>query len=61
MTNNSSFSELVLGFSKPSYTEREGVSVIMQVIVKSGKLSPSLTVEVLFANSNGTAIGFICI
>ena len=57
--NNLSSSELVLGFSEPSYSGREGISVIPQVVVKSGELAPSVSVEVSFGNSNGTAIGFI--
>ena len=59
MMNKYSSSVLVLGFSEPSYSEREGMSIDTQVVVKSGQLAPSLNVEVSFGNSNGTAKGFI--
>ena len=59
MMNKYSSSVLVLGFSESSYSEREGMSVDTQVVVKSGQLTPSLNAEVSFGNSNGTAKGFI--
>ena len=48
--------ELVLGFSATSYSGSEGVSVMPRVEVKSGHLAPSLSVDVTFGNSDGTAI-----
>ena len=59
MMNKYSSSVLLLGFSGPSYSEREGMSVNTQVVVKSGQLAPSLNVEVSFVTSNGTAKGVI--
>ena len=59
LINDPPSSVLVLGFSEPSYSEREGMSVITRVMVRSGELAPSLTVEVSYGNSNGTAIGFV--
>ena len=57
MIKKCSFSGLVLGFSEPFYLEREGASVITHLVIKSGQLAPSLTVEVSFGNGNGTAEG----
>ena len=51
------FSELVLGFSQASYSGTEGGTVVPSVVVISGHLAPSLSVNVSFGNADGTATG----
>ena len=51
------FSALVIGFSEASYSGTEGAAVVTTVEVKSGHLAPSLSVDVSFGNTDGTATG----
>ena len=57
VSNHFPFSELVLGFSQTSYSASEGTDVVPRVVVKSGHLAPSVSVQVSFETTDGTATG----